>query len=278
MMASCRANAHIVMGPVGRPRELVDSSLEEPPVRTDARESRRPALLPLDIHRRRRKPGVSAAIVAHELAQPLAALTANVDAIALYLRAESVPWHDVRQVVADLAADVARADEIVKRVLALVRNERTTLVDIPVDAWLVRCAERHRPTLARLGVAIDVECEARLTLAGDVVQLDRALDNLVVNALQAISTIRDHGHVRLRASVVGGDLVVTVSDDGPGFHAAVSAAAGVLVTTRNDGSGLGLRVARLAARAHGGRLEIGNGPSGAVVALRLPLRRCPREQ
>lgn len=224
----------------------------------------------VDARRAWQRPHVSAALVAHELAQPLAALTANLDAIAHHLTREPVSIESVREIVADAVADVARADRIVRHVLALVHRERTTLVTVDVPAWLDRCAARHRAEAARLGIRLETSTTVPLQVHGDVVQLERALDNVVVNAVQAIASVRDHGCVVLGAYRDGGHVEVTVADDGPGFHAAVLAASPALVTSKDDGCGLGLTLARLALEAHGGQLALANRDVGAVVTLRLP--------
>lgn len=225
-----------------------------------------------------RRGAVSAAIVAHELAQPLAALTANLDAAVQYLSREPISLETVRDIVADATADVARANEILRHVLALVRRERIALTDIAVGSWLTRCAARHRREADRLGISIVVTSEPNLAIDGDVVQLDRALDNLVVNALQATASVRTAGRVALEARRCAHEVLVTVSDDGPGFHGAVLAGARTLVTTKAGGLGLGLAMVRKVAGAHGGRLELGNGAAGAVTMLRLPARPSPECQ
>lgn len=231
-----------------------------------------PASWPMARDRRggARRAGVSAAIVAHELAQPLAALTANLDVVAHYLARESVSLEAVREVFADVLADIARADAIVRHVLALVRREPTARSAVDVGRWLAGCAERRRREAARLGIGVEVVCDAGLQVDADVMQLDRAVDNLVGNALQAIASFRTHGRVLIEGRRAGHEIVVSVSDDGPGFHHAVLAAPGARLTTKVGGSGLGLVVARMAASAHRGGLEVGNGVRGAVVMLRLP--------
>ncbi|BCS32562.1 hypothetical protein TBR22_A17760 [Luteitalea sp. TBR-22] len=232
----------------------------------------------IEPRRRLQRKGIAAAMVAHELAQPLAALMANLDAAAHHLRCDPVSLDGVREVFADLAADVARADAIVRHVLALVRDERTERSDIGVAEWLVGCAERHARPAATSGIGIAVRCGRDLRVRGDLVQLERVVDNLVVNALHALSGARDRGQVVIEAREAAGELVITVADNGPGFPAAVLAYPAGLATTKRDGSGLGLAVAARVARAHGGRLELANGAPGAIVTVRLPTSTVVRRQ
>lgn len=232
----------------------------------------------LQPRRRVRRTDVAAALIAHELVQPLAALMANLDAAAHHLRRDPVPLDAVRDVFADLAADVSRADAIVRHVLALVRDAPTPRTDTPVADWLNACADRHARQAANLGITIAVQCERDLSVRGDLVQLERVLDNLVMNALQALCSRSHAGQVLIEARHTAGELVVTVADDGPGFPVTVLADPEGLATTKRDGSGLGLAMAAMAVRAHGGRLELANGTSGAFVTVRLPAPPSARRQ
>jgi signal transduction histidine kinase len=106
-------------------------------------------------------------------------------------------------------------------------------------------------------------------IPGDADQLDQMLINLVANAVEAAA--ETGGGVRLGWTVEGGALVVFVEDDGPG----VADTANLFVpffTTKPQGSGIGLVLARQIAEAHGGTLALENRPNrrGARATITLP--------
>jgi signal transduction histidine kinase len=110
----------------------------------------------------------------------------------------------------------------------------------------------------------------------DVVEVNRrwtelAVANLVGNALR-----HGDGPVRVSAAVAAGRLVVTVSDEGPGFPAAFVPQAFDRFTRAEEsrstpGSGLGLALVQAVARAHGGEASIDPSPAGGRVRLELPV-------
>jgi two-component system sensor histidine kinase BaeS len=109
-------------------------------------------------------------------------------------------------------------------------------------------------------------------VVADPVRIRQALDNLVANALAHTS---EDGEVFLDARVEGGDVVLSVTDSGPGIPEAEQARIfepGVRLGSAYPGSGLGLAVVRAIAEAHGGRVAVRSVPAeGATFSLTVPL-------
>jgi two-component system, NtrC family, nitrogen regulation sensor histidine kinase NtrY len=110
-----------------------------------------------------------------------------------------------------------------------------------------------------------------LAIPGDPDQLDQMLINLVTNAIDA--SAETGGHVRIRWIAAAGTVTIVVEDDGPG----VADTANLFVpffTTKPNGSGIGLVLARQIAEAHGGSLVVRNRKAArgaeAVIALPAP--------
>jgi nitrogen fixation/metabolism regulation signal transduction histidine kinase len=144
----------------------------------------------------------------------------------------------------------------------LARLPPPRLVPVEVGAWVRRVAELEQ----RLPVA--VEPGAEVTLAGDPDQLDQALINLVRNAVDAAR--ETGGTVRVRWEVTPGAVEVQVIDDGPGLGAGDNLFV-PFFTTKPEGSGIGLVLARQIAEAHHGALTLENrdGTRGCVARLRV---------
>lgn len=136
------------------------------------------------------------------------------------------------------------------------------LVDLPtllrdsVQAW--------RPTAARAGVELSLECPSMALVAGDALRLAQAVGNLLANASRHAC-----GQVVVRVSADAAAVRVEVSDDGPGLPAPVSEL--VAGARRGRGAhGRGLAIAAGVAAVHGGRLSAAPSARGARLVLELP--------
>jgi C4-dicarboxylate-specific signal transduction histidine kinase len=107
----------------------------------------------------------------------------------------------------------------------------------------------------------------------DALQIEQVIVNLVRNAAEALADAgRYDGKIAIEAERGdGGGVVVRVRDNGPGFDPDLAErAVAPFATTKPDGLGLGLSLARSIVEAHGGRLSIASAPGGAVVSFGLP--------
>ena len=114
----------------------------------------------------------------------------------------------------------------------------------------------------------------------DALQIEQVVVNLVRNAAEALTDAgRYDGKVAIEAERdASGFVVVRVRDNGPGFDPDLAErAVAPFTTTRMDGLGLGLSLARSIVEAHGGRLSVESGSSGATVSFTLPVQAAERE-
>lgn len=190
---------------------------------------------------------------AHELRSPIASVRTQLE-VALTVPNSPDDWP---RIVADALADVERLGKLAEDLLLLAR----------LDSGAPR---RHG--------AVDVgallgEPAADCVVDGDEAALQRMIDNLLTNARRHATSV-----VEVSATSVGGDVVVTVDDDGPGipvgdrervFQPWVRLDAG---RGRDEGgAGLGLAIVRSIARAHGGDVKLETSPLGGLRAVvRLP--------
>lgn len=206
--------------------------------------------------------GRMAATVAHEVRNPIAAIR---------LRAENALVQPERResALALVLREVERVDGIVKTLLSRAEPVQVHLREVNIRDWFsTRIASfSDRSTAKQIDVrSIPVTGSWRL----DPDALGRALNNLIDNAL-------DHtpsgGSIEVRARTNGDpvSLLVTVSDTGPGVSPAVrDRLFEPFVSSRADGLGLGLAIAREVAQAHGGSLRHVPRPSGACFELQIP--------
>jgi signal transduction histidine kinase len=207
--------------------------------------------------------GRVAAGVAHEIRNPIGAMR---------LKAENALGQPVGRQQAALEmilAQIGRLDRLCEALLSASRPLSVDPARVALPEWLDGriAALRERPEAE--GKTVTGKSEgAEATF--DPSLLGRALDNLVVNALQHTP---DGGRVRVTMSAQGDTLRLTVSDSGPGIPENVRAHIfEPFVSARAGGTGLGLAIVREIAEAHGGSVRLVPSATGAVFEMELPWR------
>jgi len=217
-----------------------------------------------------------AADVTHELKNPLASLRSAVDTL------ERVEDPDLRHRLLDVVrADVARLDRLVVDIAEASRLDAElsrarfepidlgALVESMLPTWEGRAGEGVQIAFARprAGTAV---------VMGDESRLARLLDNLVDNAF---SFSPPGGLVEIRAAAAGGEVTVSVEDEGPGVPPEAREAIFNRFHSLRDEkefgrhSGLGLAIARAIVAGHGGHIDVEDrhgGRPGARFVVRFP--------
>jgi two-component system OmpR family sensor kinase len=209
----------------------------------------------------------------HELRTPLAILKAELE---LALRQPRTP-RELESALRSAAEETDRLVRLAEDLLLVARSDRGALqlrwASVGVDDVLAAAAARFGAKAASRQRDIEVEDELGLEVDGDRLQLDRALDNLVENALR-----HGDGTVRLAAVQAGGQLELHVTDEGGGFPTEFLPVALERFARADDargdgGTGLGLAIAEAIAKAHGGAVHATNrAGGGADVWIALPAR------
>jgi len=164
--------------------------------------------------------------------------------------------------------ECATLETVVRRFTDFVKLEKLQLADTDLGALAARVVARerhgHEAVTARL-LGLDTPVVVR----ADEELLERALENVVRNAVQAAAA--GGGHVELRAERGPNAVALHVEDDGPGLASDHPGHVRPFYTTRPGGLGLGLPLARKIVLLHGGELSLERRvPKGARVVLRLP--------
>jgi PAS domain S-box-containing protein len=222
--------------------------------------------------------GEVTASFAHELNQPLAAIVNNANACLGLLPRGGHDLDEVRDALADMVSDAARASAIIERVRGLAKRSAPEKVpvqlgDVVDDVVALAAAE----SVARR-VAIHTEVAADLPgVLGDRVQLQQVLLNLVVNGMDAMSSVAERERlleIRGRPDTQDGRPAarISVQDRGSGLDAGQQERLfEAFYTTKPHGMGMGLAISRSIIEAHGGRLwaDANQGP-GATFSFSLP--------
>ena len=211
--------------------------------------------------------GEFAAGLAHEVRNPLTAMRIDLQRAQEKLDDQS----PLRGPIARALGQVERLDATVSGALRLARSGQVS--NAPVDVLVPLDAAVHaaEPALSRAGAVLEVAFPPRagLLVRGDPAALEQLFLNLLLNAAQALD---DGGAVHVGVHDDGAVVRAVVRDAGRGMNADVmSRLFEPFYTTRAEGTGLGLALARRIARAHGGEIDVESAPgAGTTVTVRLP--------
>jgi PAS domain S-box-containing protein len=225
--------------------------------------------------------GELTASIAHEVNQPLGAMVANAAACTRWLAAAPPETVKARRALESIAADGRRASEIVGRIRALVKRQAPHKERVDVNLKITQVIELTADEIRRNEIVLRTDLADGLPrVEGDRVQLQQVLVNLILNAIDAMSPIKDRPReLTIVSRRDGADAVlVEVRDAGPGIdpeHAAQVFEP--FYTTKSDGLGIGLSISRSIVEAHHGNLWVEpNEPHGAIFRFSLPVAEAAR--
>lgn len=212
--------------------------------------------------------GEFAAALAHEINQPLTAI-ANYARVARNAPSISLASEAAERVI----TQVDRAAEVVRRLRNFIRLGQRETGPAQVRTLVEAAVSYCRAELDRLGVAVQVRIARDMPpVSVDAVQIEQVLVNLLRNSAEALCDAGRHdGSIVVTAVRDGASIVIEVRDNGPGFDPNLAErAATPFITTKPEGLGLGLSLARSIVEAHGGMLSIESSAFGASVSFTLP--------
>jgi signal transduction histidine kinase len=209
--------------------------------------------------------GRVAAGVAHEIRNPIAAMRLKAEN-ALANESDRSRSMDALQVVVE---QVGRMDQLLKNLLRSVQRsdiKREPVTDI--HGFLVEHAALFREQAGRRRIAVECPQTFAKPVMFDEVQIGRALDNLILNAIQNSD---DGTPIFLRAETVECELHLSVADAGKGVPPTIREHLfEPFATGRPDGTGFGLAIVREVTEAHGGRVTLEHRRDGTTFTLELP--------
>ena len=218
--------------------------------------------------------GELAASLSHEIMQPIASARNNARAAQKFLEMEPPDLGEVREAVASFVSDTDRTGEIIARIREQIKKAPPRKERFDLNAAIEEVIILVRSATNRNGVLVEMRLADGLSLvAGDRVQLQQVLLNLVLNAVEAMGSV-EAGARKLLISTEQDrtGALVAVRDSGPGIDPThLKRVFKAFYTTKSGGTGMGLSICRSIIDAHGGRLWAeANEPQGAVFQFTLP--------
>lgn len=218
--------------------------------------------------------GEMASVLAHEINQPLTAISHNCDA--LLSSTIEQPAEIVRETMQDIYDQSQRAGGIIHSMRQMMRKDAPQTKSVDINQLVKDTVRLTTPEARESQVSVSLELAENLPMVTiDPVQIQQVLVNLERNGVEAIR----HSEATTRALTIKTELVsetsiqVSVRDTGPGVTPEVEKTLFTSFnTTKLDGMGMGLSISRSIVEAHGGRLWLDNGTSGMTTfTFSLPI-------
>ena len=218
--------------------------------------------------------GELATAVAHEINQPLAAAGTYARLVSDSLREGDADPLMIAEAAEKTAVQVERAAEVVRRLRALIRLDRSGRAPCGVDRIVEEAIALCQPALDRNQVVVHWSAATKLPLVTvDMLQIEQVLLNLMRNSIEAVAEgKRFNGVIDIRATMNDREMVeIKVADNGPGFPSDPIDPFLPFSSQKPEGLGIGLRLCRSIVEAHGGRLWLNRDVRGAEVRFTLPV-------
>jgi two-component system sensor histidine kinase DctS len=229
--------------------------------------------------------GEVASTLAHELNQPLSAITSYNSGLVNALSARPEVPEAVIKALQRQGEQAGQAARIVKRIREFLTRREPQREPCAIDEVVASGLSLLRREIARQGVEVINEVPTGLPpVVADPVLIEQVVANLVRNACDAMAHQEGPRRIRLQAdvghAVTAGEgapassfVRVTVTDTGPGLHGqTVTTLCAPFFTTKSDGMGMGLAICRSIVELHYGALDCADAPgAGAAFSFSLPL-------
>lgn len=217
--------------------------------------------------------GQMAIVLAHELNQPLTAIVSYLTSARRLLRTGEQSDLSVLVGAMERANDQAsRAAKIVGHLRSFVSQGDVARQRVPLAAAILDASDLVLITAKQAGILVDFQLAEDALVLADRVQIQQVIFNLMRNAVEAMVGVPS-GELRVSTARRGDDVIVSISDNGPGLPPEVVARLfEPFVTTKPDGMGVGLSICQAIITAHGGELWIDDtSSSGATFLFKLPI-------
>jgi signal transduction histidine kinase len=218
--------------------------------------------------------GELSASIAHEVMQPIAATVTNAGAALRFLNAQPPNLEEARQALGATVEDGNRTIDVIERIRGLIKKAPPRKDALEINGAILEVIALTRGEILKNGVSVQTQLAEGLPLIqGDRVQLQQVILNLIINAVEAMSAVREGARELLISTGkdASGGVLVAVRDSGPGLNPESFARLfDAFYTTKPGGMGMGLSICRSIVEAHGGRIWATAAPGAALQCI-LPV-------
>jgi two-component system sensor histidine kinase DctS len=223
--------------------------------------------------------GEMASTLAHELNQPLAAITSYNSGCLNRLADGEADVHELKEIHDRIARQARRAGEIIRRVHDFVRRSEPKREPLDLNTVIREAVGLLEADTRKRRMRVETALAERLPeIAADPVMIEQVIVNLARNGMDAMAdNPRERRTIRITTSEEGGHLIVRVADQGPGIAPETARRLfEPFFSTKSEGMGMGLNICRSIAELHHGRLGFEANPEGGTIfILSLPVEQEP---
>ncbi len=213
-----------------------------------------------------------AALIAHEIKQPLTGITTQAQAGLRWLDRPTPEFGEAREALSQIAAQGLHAGQMVDTVRASLRRHAQSRVALAPDSLIADVLAGLRAELQRHRIRVQTSLAPDLpAIIGGPAQLHQCLANLIANAIDAMAAINGPRLLSVHATFRDGSVHISVADNGPGIRPEdADRIFTPLYTNKPAGTGMGLAICRSIIDSHDGKLWVApNRPCGAVFHVAL---------
>jgi PAS domain S-box-containing protein len=219
--------------------------------------------------------GAMTATIAHEINQPLSAIVMNGHASLRFLAAPEPDLDEIRLIVKRMVDDGQRIGQVIASIRAMFVRNRAEKTALNLDDLIGEVVTIVQGDLENQRISLSLDIQKSLpAISGDRVQLQQVVVNLIMNAIDSMSSVARRARalsVKARRHELH-EVLIEVKDSGVGIGANdLGRIFDAFFTTKSNGMGMGLAICRSIVEAHGGRLWASAGaPHGSIFHVVLP--------
>jgi C4-dicarboxylate-specific signal transduction histidine kinase len=222
--------------------------------------------------------GALTASIAHEINQPLTAITANGNAALFWLQRESPCLDETRESIVAMIAAAKRASSVVGEIRGLIEKGTTGSEEVDLNEVITGILSLVHRDINLRGIDLKLQLDKALPkVHGGRVALQQVILNMIMNSIEALEPVSDRSRELIIQSqtVDANGIAVTVQDSGIGLaESDTNKLFSPFFTTKPNGIGMGLAICRSIAEALGGHMTAsGRLPHGAAFSIVLPRSR-----
>jgi PAS domain S-box-containing protein len=217
--------------------------------------------------------GELAAAIAHEVNQPLTAIVTNANFSLRQLNGSQPHEDELREAIAEIANDGTRASAVISRIRSLLMKGAPERNELDINEVIREVSEFLRSELTRNRVAMRFDLASDLPrVQGDRVQLQQVALNLISNGIDAMRTVKKRPReIVIKSARHPDGVLIQVQDSGPGIDPTLADRIfEPFFSSKPEGLGMGLSIARSIVESHGGRLWAVAGSDGALFEFTVP--------
>jgi signal transduction histidine kinase len=214
------------------------------------------------------------ASIAHEVRGPLGAIAVNGETAVLVLAQTPPDVAEASLIVKDMVADSHRASETFNNLRTLFGTADDARQHVDVNDVVIDVLKASRSDCDRYGIkSVGELASERPFLYGHKGQLRELVNNLVQNAVEAMTGVDEYRLLKVQTGLLAGNVVlISIQDTGPGIsREEAKTIFDAFVTTKSHGRGLGLAICRMIVERHNGQLSVSSAePRGTIFQIKLP--------